>query len=84
MKVICIDGVKSGTVGVRGLIACKSDEIYEGEIYNVCGNCVMNCNHGYYLSQMSPFNSYKIERFLPLSEINEMGLVEALQIEVLV
>jgi hypothetical protein len=78
MKVICIDGVKTGVVGERGLlIAGKAEEIYEGETYTVCGNNVVNGKRGYFLSERPPYASYRVERFLPLSEINEMEIVEA-------
>lgn len=77
MKVICIDGVKSGVVGIKGvLVAGKSDEIYEGETYNVCGSGVINGKRGYVLCERSPNVLYRAERFLPLSEIDEMEICE--------
>jgi hypothetical protein len=78
MKVICIDGVRAGIIGERKIIiASKLDEIYEGEIYTVCGRAAVNGKLGYFLSERLRHVAYRAERFLPLSEINEMELSES-------
>jgi hypothetical protein len=80
MRVICIDGVKKGTIA-RGnktgklFTAGPQHEIYEGETYTVIST---SPSGNYKLSERN-FDRiyYKPHRFIPCSEINE----EALELE---
>jgi hypothetical protein len=67
MKVICIDGVKSGSITMMGNIISKENEIYEGEEYTVQRQ-VDDC---YLLVERPGFLLYKKKRFAPISKIDE-------------
>ena len=72
MRVICIDGVKIGDIGVNKQgdtrPANSNDLIFEGVVYTV----EHDYGDTYSLVELrNPFASYGKRRFAPLSEINE-------------
>jgi hypothetical protein len=78
MKVICIDGIKAGhpSQTIRGFEpANKHDEIYEGEVYTVIREHICFGELAYILLERSYLNSYRKNRFAPLSDIDETEFV---------
>lgn len=75
MKVICIDGVKMGYKGIYyGIKADKENEIHEGEVYTVIGENEQKT--GWKLLEKPCGFCYLKNRFIPLSEIDELELME--------
>jgi hypothetical protein len=71
MKVICIDGVKVGNIGIlHQTIATDDEAIYEGEIYTVLKSTVVAGIAAYHLEEKSHC-VYRASRFAPLSDIDE-------------
>lgn len=82
MRVMCIDGVKAGTEDlISGYKATDANVIIEGETYTVVGTMVYKGVTGYALAGMPPSNFYKSSRFAPLSEIDEMELVNSQELQ---
>ncbi len=83
MKVICINGVKIGQPNITAsYIAKEGDEVIEGEVYTVKKELfiIKPC---YTLFEKSPRLTYSKDRFLPLSNICELEMVNELQILIL-
>lgn len=81
MRVICIEGVKKGTISSDGTPIVKNEEIYEGEIYSVSGEYKYNGEEFYFLRERNPFLAYKKRRFAPLSDIDETELIKERELE---
>jgi len=75
MKVICIHGVSKETKNIYGVPCASQDEIYEGNIYNKINEIEIYGKIFYILENMPIGNSYVESRFIPLSEIDELQLV---------
>ena len=82
MKVICIDGVKRGTMPYDTEIpASIADEVYEGEVYAVVKEKEYYGNLCYFLAERRRNAAYYAGIFIPLSNINENEIhqIEKLQ-----
>ncbi len=76
MKVLCIDGVRVGTPSMLNAYkAKKPDCLAEGEIYTVLEEMYFLGRKCYTLDERNPMQPYLASRFIPLSNIDEMELV---------
>ncbi len=75
MRVICIDGVKPGSVGTDNLNIPKVFHshqcIYEGECYNVSDVKTFKGEEYFCLIEKPQDCAYKSKRFIPLSTQDE-------------
>lgn len=72
MKVICIDGVKKGTMPYDTCNpASHFDEVYEGEIYTVTKQKEFYGHLCYFLAERRPNAAYYYGIFAPISNIDE-------------
>ena len=75
-KVICIDGVRIGDQSYnKDKKASVSDIVYEGEIYNVIGEYLYHGILFYFLQERGMRSAYYSKIFIPLSDMDEMELV---------
>lgn len=78
MRVICIDTVNVGDAfkSMTGLYFVNNDDcIYGGEVYTVVEEKTMFGRVGYRLAEKHFNNLYLKSRFIPLSNIDEIELV---------
>lgn len=79
MRVVCIDK-NSDPLAIP---ASKEDQIFEGEIYTVTRYSEYSLNNiskverypVYTLAERSPNVGYAVERFIPLSDIDETEMI---------
>lgn len=71
MKVLCIRGVCTGDVAKNGRIARKEHVIREGKQYHVKEVVQRSYGEAYILRGKPPLASYNVNRFIPLSDIDE-------------
>lgn len=74
MKVLCIDAEpRDGD--------CETNLLEENKVYHAVGECMAVGTDGseslaYLLAEFSPENGFEQDRFIPLSDIDEMELVK--------
>jgi hypothetical protein len=80
MRVLCIDGVSVGHIGIAALTgqkwnATSSAVVIEGEVYTVVDTFEFDGGLFYELAERPAEFVYLSRRFIPLSNANEMELV---------